>query len=382
METALAPIRALAQTADAAGRLALLRALRQVQTELQSPTDTLMEIVNQAPLLASLRLGIDLGLFRTLADRGSVMSLAQLAESCGASPQLLERFLRYYAANDVVEEVDVRQYKATSLTRVVADPKGTAMISHIFDTHAPTFQAMPGFFAEKGYREIGSSTETPFQKAFKTDLGAFDWMARHPEQRESLQTVMTTLEGSAWADGLAVLEDAVQAAPAAGGRTFLVDVGGGRGHQCVQLGRKFPSLLGRLVVQDLPEVVDGLPATDGVRAEAHDFFDEQPVAGASFYYLRRVLHDWPDGDCVRILDRIAGAMAADSRILVDEVVLPDRGAPCQAAMADLAMMVAMGGKERTEQQWRALAESSGLRVDEIHTYMASTCTSVVVLARK
>lgn len=91
------------------------------------------------------------------------------------------------------------------------------------------------------------------------------------------------------------------------------------------------------------------------------------------------MHDWPDSDCTKILQNLAGAMAADSRILIDEAVLPDTGAPWQATMADLAMMVSLGGKERTEQQWRHLAQGAGLRVEQIHTYTASTCTSVVVL---
>jgi demethylsterigmatocystin 6-O-methyltransferase len=73
-------------------------------------------------------------------------------------------------------------------------------------------------------------------------------------------------------------------------------------------------------------------------------------------------------------------MDADSRILIDDVVLPDTGALWQATMADITMMIGLGGKERTVQQWHALADSAGLRVEQIHTYTASTYTSIVVLA--
>lgn len=102
--------------------------------------------------------------------------------------------------------------------------------------------------------------------------------------------------------------------------------------------------------------------------------------GAKFYYLRRIMNDWPDTECARILRNVAAAMNTDSRILVDEVVLPDTGAHWLATMADIAMMIGLGGKERTTQQWKSLAERVGLRIEEIHPYAAATYTSTVVLA--
>lgn len=92
------------------------------------------------------------------------------------------------------------------------------------------------------------------------------------------------------------------------------------------------------------------------------------------------MHDWPNNECARILRNVAAAMDTDSRILVDEVVLPDTGAHWQATMADIAMMIGLGGKERTTQQWNSLAERVGLRIEEIYPYAAATYTSIVVLA--
>lgn len=61
-------------------------------------------------------------------------------------------------------------------------------------------------------------------------------------------------------------------------------------------------------------------------------------------------------------------MASDSRVLIDEVVLPETNVPWQSAMADLAMMILLGGRERTQKQWAALAEQAGLRIAYIHAY--------------
>lgn len=103
---------------------------------------------------------------------------------------------------------------------------------------------------------------------------------------------------------------------------------------------------------------------------------------AKFYYLRRIMHDWPDKEAADILRNIGSVMPTNARILIDEAVLPDTGANWQATMNDLTMMVLLGGKERSTQQWHSLAKLAGLRVEQIHTYVASTYTSIVVLARE
>lgn len=93
------------------------------------------------------------------------------------------------------------------------------------------------------------------------------------------------------------------------------------------------------------------------------------------------MHDWPDHQAAEILRNVAAAFGPGSRILIDEVVLPDTGASWQATTADLAMM-AFAGKERTKSQWGVLAESAGLRVEQIHEYIAFSYTSIIVLALK
>lgn len=61
---------------------------------------------------------------------------------------------------------------------------------------------------------------------------------------------------------------------------LLVDVGGGKGHDAQALRAQFPSVRGRLIVQDLPHVIDEAGCKPlGIEAMPHSFFDEQPVKG-------------------------------------------------------------------------------------------------------
>ncbi|CAG8050321.1 unnamed protein product [Penicillium salamii] len=383
MDTIVTQIHALAKAADEAGRLNIIKALRQVQVELQSPKDSLMEIAGSGLVNAMLRVGADIGLFGLLAKSDTPLKVDRIAESTNASPQLLERVLRYLAATNVIKESAANEYTANMLTHVLADPKGEAMIYHGFDTHGPVVQAMPDFFAENNYQDVTDNTNTPFQKAHNTKLTSFEWLVQQTKHFENLQKVMTSLQGSEWTHDFDLLDDEVQkvpsSAPHAVESPFFVDVGGGHGHQCRELGKKYPNLLGRMVLQDLPEAVEKLAPIEGVEIKAYNFFQPQAVTGAKFYYLRRIMHDWPDNEAAVILRNTAAAMNPESRILIDDTVLPDTGANWQSTLADLAMM-AFGGKERTEAQWRSLAKSAGLRLEQIHTYVASTYTAVVVLA--
>ncbi|KAJ5960189.1 O-methyltransferase family 2 [Penicillium vulpinum] len=389
MDPIIAQIQAIAQNSDEAGRLNIIQSLRRVRIELQSPKDTFMELAVPGLTNAMLRISADLGILRTLARTGVSLTVAQLEELTGASPSLLERILRYLAATDMIKETGVNEYTANSITYALAGSEGDAMIYYGFDTIGPVVQAMPAFFVANNYQDVTVNTNTPFQKAHNTELTSFEWLVQQPKHFENMQRIMTALQGSEWTEGFDIFNDEARnipfkpssTAPKPSEKPFFVDVGGGHGHQCIELGKKHPNLLGHLVLQDLPEAVEHLPPINGVRAEAYDFFQPQPIIGAKFYYLRRIIHDWPDDRAAKILGNVRAAMSPDSRVLIDDAVLPDTGANWQSAVADLAMMT-FGGKERTKHQWESLAESAGLRVEQIHTYVASTYTAVLVLATK
>lgn len=94
------------------------------------------------------------------------------------------------------------------------------------------------------------------------------------------------------------------------------------------------------------------------------------------------MHDWPDTLAAQILQHLKAAMNADSRILIDEVLLPEMNVHWHAAMADISMGIMFGGKERTRKQWEDLVDQAGLRLEQVHTYNLLTYNSIVVLALK
>ena len=85
---------------------------------------------------------------------------------------------------------------------------------------------------------------------------------------------------------------------------------------------------------------------------------------------------------MNILENLALAMSAESRILIDEVVLPDVNVHWHAAMQDISMGILLGGKERTKTQWEKLVEQAGLKIAQVHTHDISLYHSIIVLERQ
>lgn len=54
-----------------------------------------------------------------------------------------------------------------------------------------------------------------------------------------------------------------------------------------------------------------------------------------------------------------------SRLLIDEYVLPDTGAPIRGSSMDFLMMMFCSGMERTRHQWEVLLDSCGLEIVKI-----------------
>ena len=104
----------------------------------------------------------------------------------------------------------------------------------------------------------------------------------------------------------------------------------------------------------------------GQRCElvAGDFF-ESVVPGGDAYVLKWIVHDWDDQRALRILERCRQALPDAGRLLLVETVLPPGNTPSSGKLADLAMMVWTGGRERTEAEYRALPAAAGFALTRV-----------------
>lgn len=202
-----------------------------------------------------------------------------------------------------------------------------------------------------------------------TKLQYYDWLKTEPEQAVAFNTTMMLQRmdrGEPWYEYYPVTS---KVGTSFDGKTpLMVDVGGNIGINIGDFHAKFPELPGRLVLEDLPEVISSIQELDpAIERVVHSFLDPQPeiAKGAKFYFLGTVLHDWPDAECKTILKHIRNAMNKDSILLLSENAVPDTNAGLYQVKLDFVMMSLFAATDRTTKQFRALLESEGFELVKV-----------------
>jgi 2,7-dihydroxy-5-methyl-1-naphthoate 7-O-methyltransferase len=150
----------------------------------------------------------------------------------------------------------------------------------------------------------------------------------------------------------------------------VADIGGGTGTLIAEVLQRNPGLRG--TVADLPETaarareyLAGLGLGGRCEVVGQSFFDPLP-GGADAYLLNRVIHDWDDAAATAILRRCAEAAGSAGRVLVVESHGTPGGDAAAFAEMNLRMLVLAGGRERTLDDYAALAANAGLQVTAVH----------------
>ncbi|KAK5787819.1 hypothetical protein VI817_010316 [Penicillium citrinum] len=358
----------------------------------------------QAHQLMALRLGIDSKLFDAIAahvdsvkaaernpeqsSESIPLNLSEIYESSRADPLLIRRIVRFLVAMNVLHEVDQDHFISTpfAATLVSSSPFSAAVIhSCSSSTHFTTvLSRLPEYFHANGWKCPDDGLNGPFQFALDTKGHYFDFLSSTPYYGQAFDTVMSMpfrRRGRDWfdfypvANRLSVTNDS---------QTLLVDIGGGQGEDLSKFHARFPDLPGTLILQDLPSVIQGARKKDllasTIQTQEHDFFQAQPVRGAKAYFMRTVLHDWPDKQAKVILGRVRDAMSFNSVLLISETLLPESGALLPSVISDMQMMGSFASLERTEYQWRVLLEDSGLEL--VHIWLPEGCDNARSLAEQ
>jgi 2,7-dihydroxy-5-methyl-1-naphthoate 7-O-methyltransferase len=143
----------------------------------------------------------------------------------------------------------------------------------------------------------------------------------------------------------------------------VADIGGGSGSLLAAVLSEHSDLRGVLV--DLPRAVAASATTfaeagvsDRVTTVGQSFFEALP--SADLYLLKSILADWPDAEAATILRRCGEAARENGARIV---VLGSVSAPGEEkGEADLLMLVLLGGKQRTLEEFEQLAADAGLSV--------------------
>jgi hypothetical protein len=178
----------------------------------------------------------------------------------------------------------------------------------------------------------------------------------------------------AMAEGTRRIAQAIVAAYDFDDVTTLVDVGGGYGALVPPILTVHPNMTA--TVFDLPrcergaqELLSDAAMSDRASFVAGDFFVDPLPDSADAYVLKSVVHDFDDEQVALLLGNCRRAAGDDTRLLVIETVVSDEiGTSIEdrwTVAADLNMLIATGGRERTESEYRALLDAAGFAVSRI-----------------
>ena len=140
---------------------------------------------------------------------------------------------------------------------------------------------LPEYFARTHYQNPTDPYDCPFQMAFRTKQHGFEWYRENPVAMANFQT---WLKGSHadrvdWLDWFPFWEEIVKGFEGGSDAVLVVDVGGSHGSELLKTRHKYPSAPGRLILQDMREVIERAQKTEVFEATAHDFFEPQPIKG-------------------------------------------------------------------------------------------------------
>ncbi|KAI0852445.1 putative O-methyltransferase [Daldinia vernicosa] len=327
----------------------LLNLAHSLISSLELPSESIQRIGWAGPARAAhCRMAVDLGIFESLKDSGEVdISGKDLAAKAGADETLIARTLKHLAAMNVVAETGADKYVGTPLSNALTEPKYRDGIIYTYDVAGPSFRGLPEYLKsiKASILRMARSKPALLREIQQLHVGV-------PRRETFVERLVQGFD-----------------ADTGGNDVLLVDVGGGLGHDLLELKEKHPSLPGKLILQDRPEVISAVSSEGVFEATAHDFFAPQPVKEARAYYLHSVLHDWGDDDCVRILEQLRPAIRSGySKLLVNEIIVPDRNPTWPVTSMDQIVFVLGAMGERTQARWEAILKRAGFKVVHVYNY--------------
>lgn len=307
------------------------------------PAVALTRMVSGFQLPRALQVAARLKLGRYI--RESPRSAEDLASALGLHARTLHRLLRFLSEHGVFEEREAGIFGPTELSDHLN------LVDSIFS----------GVESWAAWEALSEALRTG-RPTFETANGApfFEYAASHPEQNQNWND-WNSATGGSW------LPPVVSALGLKGFET-VVDVGGGQGNLLIEILTRYPSCRGVLV--DLPAVIEGAQShleragvLDRCTLVPGDAFVRIPTGG-DVYTVCRVLLNWDDDGAVSLLRSCNRAAGAQARLLLVDLLLPEKGDPQRPMLArnDLNLFLMQGGGHRTREEMASLFSAAGLEL--------------------
>ncbi|MFG3280518.1 methyltransferase [Streptomyces sp. NPDC048111] len=300
-----------------------------------------------------------------------------IATAAGTEPRATLRLLRALAGLGLLEESAPGSFAVTSAGRLLDDSRPGSLASFVRVFTDPV--------ATRAWEHLDTSVRTgdvAFDQVFATDF--FSHLAQHADLSAEFNAAMS----QATKEVAAVLPHAFDF----GRFTSVTDVGGGDGTLLAAVLTAHPALAGVVLdsaqgLAQTPGTLERHGLTDRCSPAPGDFFRSVP-GGSDLYLIKSVLHDWNDDQAVTILSHCREVLPPAGRVLVVEPVLPGAAVTGSTAsgdvtyLSDLNMLVNVGGRERTREDFAEVCHRAGLTVLSVALLEGATPYSLIEAARE
>ncbi|MDL5160022.1 methyltransferase [Actinomycetospora termitidis] len=316
----------------------------------------------------ALAAAVRLGLPDRLDDGGR--PAADVAADLGADPAATLRLLRALAAHGLAAETGSGVFALTERGALLRSDRPGSMAAFVEMFLDPAMVA-----AWARLDDSVRSGRTTFDDVFGTDF--FAHLAAHPHLSRTFNASMRQASAAV----AAVLPGAVDL----GRFGSLTDVGGGDGTLLAAILAGHPHLRGVLFDSAAGSAESTAAVADfpgRVEVVTGDFFTAVP-SGSDAYLLKSIVHDWDDDTVVTILGHVRKVVPDHGRVFVVEPVLPasvDGSMHPNIYLSDLNMLVNVGGRERTEEEFRGLFGAAGFDLVAVDPLPAPAAFSVLEAA--
>lgn len=305
-----------------------------------SPFDTVQQAAGGYCVARCLHTIADLGIADLLDS--APRTAEDLARDANINPDALDRALRLLAANGIFEAND----------NTFSHSPASALLRSDHPQSMRAFARMIGLpinWTIYGAMAHSVRTGRPATEQVLPD-GYWGHFATHPQDGAVFNEAM---QAKAYGQCAGI----VAAYDFSGFRT-IADIGGGHGHLLRAIVGSSPQTNG--VLFDLPQVIGevakGMPPQ--ITLQAGDFFcDELPTCDA--YVAMDIIHDWDDEKASEILAAIRRAATPPAKLLLMETMISDGKGNEWGKMLDIHMLVLLGGRQRTREEYEQLLTGVG-----------------------
>jgi hypothetical protein len=322
-----------------------------VSTETPSPI-AMLQLISGFWISRCIYIAAKLGIADLVND--GPRTVAELATATATHAPSLFRVMRALASVGIFSQDDRGRFGITPLSATLrSDAPGSLRafaMTELGEEHYPAWGDLLHSVRTGGIA---------FDHTFGMDV--WEFFKRNSENAKIFNDAMSGMTAQA--------NEAILAKYDFAGINTIVDVGGGHGGLITSILKRHPQMRG--ILFDSPQVIEGAKALinetgvgDRCTLTNGNFFESVPMGGDS-HILKWIIHDWDDEKSITILQNCHRALPENGKLILIEAVVPEGTEPHFSKFIDLNMLVMTGGRERTEDEFRALYEAAGFRLTRV-----------------